>query len=51
MEVPECLTVITIIIKKEDSSACASKVLVKSYQTSHGNIPEHSSLHSAGGSL
>jgi hypothetical protein len=30
MEVPECLAVITIIIKKEDSGACASKFLVKS---------------------
>jgi len=34
MVVPECLAVITIIIKKEDSEAYVSKFLVKSYQTS-----------------
>jgi hypothetical protein len=52
MEVPECLAVITIIIiKKEDSGAYVSKFLVKSYQISQGNIPEHGGLHSANGSL
>jgi len=51
MEVPECLAVITTISKKEDSGAYVSKFLVKSYQTSQGNISEHSCLYSASGSL